>query len=226
SIVISVFPINLGRFHVLHPMLWSIMFALSLVWMVRYIRAPQSYIAIFISLQLIYVGFNHELVQNLNQPSYEAFFAEEQFAQISDFIDQPLDSYYVVTIGFHPSVALYNGFYTLNAYVSNYPLAYKNQFREIISGELDKNPELQSYFDNWGSRAYIFVDELGNDSTLYRGNGIRIEDLDLNLDVLHEMGGRYILSAVEINTETNPEYQLLEYFQHPDSAWEIYLYGF
>ena len=40
-------------------------------------------------------------------------------------------------------------------------LNLKNQFYKIIKDEISKNKFLYEYFTNWGSRAYLFDDEIG-----------------------------------------------------------------
>lgn len=136
-----------------------------------------------------------------------------------------MEDYRVVSLGIHPSIAQYNGFYTLDGYFVDYPLAYKYQFRSIIEDELRKDSELQEYFDGWGSRAYIFTEQLGRDFIQRAGNQTVLSDLDLNLEAFNALGGAYILSAVRIDEVSNPQYQLLNTFEHPDSAWDIYLYA-
>lgn len=217
---VAVLPVNMGRFHLLHPMLWYILFALSLVTL----KVHRAILAIIIAMQLLLI-FLLGTLGNINNPGFDAFFAEEQFAEIQLYIDQPLSDYRVVSIGIHPSVALYNGFYTVDGYNPDYPLAYKHAFRDIIAAELQKNENLRIGFDDWGSRAYIYIDELGTNFLNYRGNSTILTDLDLNIDALHMMGAQYIISAVRIDTDQNPEYRFLNAFIHDDSAWDIYLYA-
>lgn len=218
-------PLNLGRFHYLHPMLWSILFAFSLSMLISRFQQGRMIVSILIVLQLVYTVAHHELLANRHTPTYDAFFAEAQFAAVRDTIDEPQNSYRVISVGMHPAIAQYNGFYTLDGYMVDYPLSYKHQFRQIIAQELAKAPDLQRYFDQWGSRAYAFSAELGTRFIIEKGSGIVLGDLDIDLDAFTALGGRYILSAVAINTETNPEYELLQIFRDEQSAWDLYLYG-
>lgn len=222
--VISLVPINLGRFHYLHPLVWSILFAVGLGLIQKYVSSGKKFVFLLIVAQLITVFSYHEIWSNRYTPTLKAFFAEEQFASIQAFINRPLQDYRVVSIGIHPSIAQYNGFYTLDGYMSDYPLSYKYQFREIIAPELAKDIKLREHFDDWGSRAYVFTEQLGLNYLHYKNNGIILTDLDLNLDVFQDLGGSYILSAVQIDVDAMPEYELLQVFKHPDSAWDIFLY--
>lgn len=223
--VISLFPLNLGRFHYLHPMLWFALFAISLVFIKQRFRVGQYIVLLAIMGQILYVYTSHELWVNRHTPSFKAFFAEEQFNEIRDYIDRPVEEYRVASIGIHPTIAAYSGFYTLDGYIQDYPLSYKHQFREVIAPELAKDEGLRRYYDNWGSRAYIFTHDLGRQFLFYSGNEALIRNLDLNLDAFRDLGGRYLLSAVEIDVALNPALELLNVFDHPNSAWDIFLYG-
>ena len=164
-------------------------------------------------------------------PSFKAFFAEKEFADISRFIGKPKNQYRVVSVGLYPSVAQYNGFYTLDSYQNNYPLEYKREFRKIILGELDKNEKLKEYFDDWGNRCYVFSDELYKKGFIgkkilenYKDPNIKIINLKIDVIQLKKMGGEYIFSAVPIDNaeELHLEYQ--KTFTDKDALWDIYLY--
>ena len=102
---------------------------------------------------------NHEYVRNKNffgNPTVERYFAQKQFSEIKAFIDKPLNSFRVASIGLNPSISLFNGFYTADGYFVNYPLAYKKKFRKVIEKELNKSQDLKSYYDKWGNRVYLF----------------------------------------------------------------------
>jgi hypothetical protein len=102
-----------------------------------------------------------QMAGKFKNTNMKAFYAENLFSEIDQFINQPKNSYKIVSVAMYPSSALYNGFYCLDAYVNAYPIVYKRDFREVISKELDKSELMQRYYDNWGSRCYIFSSELG-----------------------------------------------------------------
>ncbi|MCL6616410.1 MAG: DUF6044 family protein, partial [Anoxybacillus ayderensis] len=45
-----------------------------------------------------------------------------------------------------------------------------------------------------------------------------------NTNVLYDMGGRYVFSAVPIDNAKKNKLKLLRTFEHEESAWTIYLY--
>lgn len=217
-------PIQLQRFHVLHPMFWYVLFGISLFMISKNFRFGKQIVMLILIFQFYYVLKYHELFANRHKSTFRQFYAEEQFSEIKSFIDKPQNSYRVISLGMHPSIAQFNGFYTLDSYCADYPLKYKHDFRKIISRELDKNKELRDYFDNWGSRCYAFSSELGVNFMYEKSSIKKIEHLDFNVDAFHQLGGNYIISAVEINTIINNKYILKKIFENKDSFWKIYLY--
>ena len=109
-----------------------------------------------LALQLVWLaqGIHEERI------SFHQFYSPELFAEIKDHIGKPQQSYRVVSLGMHPGIALYNGFYLADGYLSDYPLEYKHRFRKVIAAELAKNEDIKDYFDGWGARCYLFSAEL------------------------------------------------------------------
>ena len=158
-----------------------------------------------------------------NNITYSQFYSENLFENIEKFIDKDQKNYKVVSVGIHPSIAVYNGFYSLDGYSVLYDLKYKNQFREIIAQELEKSEILRRYFDEWGSRAYIFSDEIGQ-NYLRKKNDVYPININLNTSKLYEMGGRYIFSSYKIKNYVENNLQMLKIFSDNKSVWKIYLY--
>jgi len=219
---ISHIPIQLDRFHFLHPMFWYILFASSLSIISISFRFGKQVVLVLLFVQFVYVIKYHELIVNRNSLTYHEFYSEKQFNDIKTFINKPQSSYRVISLAMHPAIAQFNGFYTLDGYICDYPLKYKHAFREIIAPELDKDKELKDYYDNWGSRCYAFSSEIKRD--FLNSNHHKIEQLDFNFDVLKKMGGEFIISCAEINTINNSRVRLLKTFVNTDSYWKIYLY--
>ena len=201
-----------------------ILFALSLriIWSLgkKWRRAA----VVCVILQLVaLIPFNEQIYYH-NQPTYKQFFAVNEFSKIKNYIGKPVDSYRVVSIGIHPDVAQYNGLYTLDTYNNFYPLWYKHKFRKVIAPELAKNKTLKSYFDQWGGRCYIFVDELGENYLYSKASDVKIHHLNLDAKALKAMGGDYVLSAVPIMNAKKDHLKLLKVFNDPDAWWRVYLY--
>ncbi|WP_240376787.1 DUF6044 family protein [Bacillus piscicola] len=217
---------NFGRFHLLNAVIWYILFALALTVINRTVKRSIWLIALLIAGQLFVVSYeNFEWkYARAGMPTYGEFYAEEQFAEIRDYIGRPPEDYRIVSIGMYPAVAHFNGFYSLDMYVTMYPLSYKHQFREIIEGELAKNEKMENYYDTWGSRVYVFTDELGKEYLYTKDKHASVEDLDFGTEAFKKMGGDYVLSAVEIKNAADNNLKLLQVFENDNSAWRIYLY--
>ncbi len=126
----------------------------------------------------------------------------------------------------YPAIALYNGLSTADGYWVNYSLDYKHRFREIMASELAMDKSLRSYFDNWGSRCYLFSHELGT-TFLYTKKAPRreIEQLRLNPQALTALGITHILSAVRIANYQALGLRFEKMFERKDSPWQIFLYA-
>lgn len=217
---------NFARFHFLRPLVIYVSFALAC----RYFwqTGQKKFVRFLIIAQVIVlIPFNEEIHYGVihRTPSFKAFYAESLFMEIDRYIGKPKSSYRVASIGLHPAISQYNGFYTLDTYNNVYPLSYKYKFREIIKYELEKNKTLKTYFDEWGSRCYIFVDELGKNYNFSKRSKKTIKHLQLNTEAFYELGGRYIFSALPIENSEANRLTLLKTFEHKDSHWRIYLYA-
>ena len=223
---------NLSRFYFLLPFLFMLLFAISILEISKIkLIAPISWFGIVIQLYLI-INSNIEFKNNLklilgkkiDEPTYSQFFSTKLFSNIDQYIGKPKASYRIVSIGIHPSIAQFNGFYTLDSYQVNYPLSYKLKFRTIIENELNKNEMLKRYFDSWGNRCYIFVDELGKDNMYSKSRNKKISNLNLNTKSLKDLGGEYIFSSVKIINYEENNLNFESYFSDNESHWDIYLY--
>jgi hypothetical protein len=245
---------NFSRLNWFHPLLWYLVFAIVLSYVLKF-RYGRVIAAILVAFQvsyllvlsnLIFSHFNildsqvraNEAAINAGiladgivgrkseEISYRQFFSEPLFDEIAAYIGRPKCDYRIINIGLYPSIAQYNGFYTLDSYQFNYPLQYKEEFRRIIAPELAKSEKWRKYFDSWGSRCYVFAAELENEPfAIIKNREIRISDLNLDTSALKEMGGEYVFSAVEIGNAAENNMTLQKVFERDVSPWRIYLYG-
>lgn len=220
------------RFYFLLPTLWILLFAFAM----ESIWKTNKGILISILACLLVLGCNAMMnkehvflakkyfLHKQSEPTYRQFFDEELFAQIDTYIAKPKDKYKVASIGMFPSVASYNGFNCIDGYWNNYPLEYKHEFRKIISPELDKDEQIKNYFDNWGSRCYVFSSELGQKYLYDKNCGVEIKHLDVNTQQMLDMDCQYVFSAIPINNYEELGWKFEKSFTADDSWWKIYLY--
>ncbi|WP_053364605.1 DUF6044 family protein [Bacillus sp. FJAT-27251] len=215
---------NFARYHFLRPLIIYVLFAISLRIIWQSGRLWKRAVPWLIAAQIILLAFSNEEIVYQNKPSVKEFFAEDQFEQIKEYIGLNQEDYRVASLGLHPAIAQYNGFYTLDTYNNFYPLTYKYQFRKIIEKELAKNKTIRTYFDEWGGRCYLFTDELGKHYMFKKNTKRKLENLELNMEPFKEMGGRYLLSAVPIENASENGLALDRVFDDKRSAWKIHLY--
>lgn len=221
--LMTLIPIQLQRFHFLHPMFWYVLFGIALSTISKYLKFGKQFVIVILLAQFLYVIKYHDVFANRHSPSFNNFYDEEKFKEIKEFINLPEKSYRVISLGFHPSIAQFNGFYTLDGYLPDYSLKYKHLFRKTIEKELNKDNDTKLYFDTWGSRCYAFSSEMGR-SYFIEAIPHKIQKLDFDFELLKKMGCKFIFSRLEINTNNNSKIKLLKVFEKNKSYWQIYLY--
>ncbi len=180
------------------------------------------------------IKVNSYLYMNVNQInngsgitgyiSWESFYAEDLMQQLEDAIGRDMEGYRVAHLGISPAPALMHGFYTVDGYSNNYPLEYKHRFRQVIARELDKNEYTRLYFDQWGSRCYLFNAATGNAWILGKNTQVVYERLDFDMEALRQLGCDYIFSCGIIQNAEELGLSLLGYFETESSYWGVWLY--
>lgn len=223
------------------PALWYIILALCInifLQKKRVVRSLQygiSFIAIIIlSFHCLKGSFAKPNLQKLINKDYKIISWSDYFAlgvmeQVENYLytqeGLTKNEYTVVSLGIDPSAALYHGFYCIDGYSNNYDLEHKHAFRKIIAPELAKNTYLQSTFDGWGNRCYIFSSEIPGYYNIEK-NSFWYNQLEIDTAALIDMGCNYILSAAYIVNAEELNLTLLrnEPFVTDTSYYQIYLY--
>ncbi|WP_404454674.1 DUF6044 family protein [Virgibacillus necropolis] len=217
---------NFSRIHFLHPLFWYLCFALALAILWKHLKFGKSLAVVLIIAQCVLLfQLNEEnKYEKVGTPTFKEFYSTELFQEIEEYIGKDQSDYRVVSVAMHPTIAQYNGFYTLDTYNTSYPLSYKKKFRKVIAPELEENPTLENYYDTWGSRAYMFVSEIGKHYLFSKNSDKVIQQLDINTDALKELGGDYVFSALPINNHQKIGLTFKKSFKSAQSPWKIYLY--
>ncbi|MDH6308491.1 hypothetical protein M2451_000802 [Dysgonomonas sp. PFB1-18] len=226
NVLNDILPIDLSRVLWLFQLCWYILLAISLYYIHTLVRWGKYVCIVFIVVQSVVLFNSQQYNTGKSMPSYKKFYAEQQFEDIKEYIGRTPDSYRIINIGLHPAIAQYNGFYTVDGFSASYPLTYKHKFKKIIEKELAKTYQEDSFFNDWGSWCYAFLSEMNSaDLNRYRSKYPVIQHLEYDYDQLKEMGGEYIISAAEINTDINNRLELLKVFDgYETSHWTVYLY--
>ena len=171
---------------------------------------------------------NYEILlgrNNASVPSFKQFFDEKLFSSIiKDLNIEQNFRCKVVSLGMYPSVTEFNNFYTLDSYVFSYSINYKHRFRKVIKGELEKSETLQKYFDEWGSRCYIFSSDLGRRFLFSKKDNTSVSNLELNTTELRNLGCDYIFSAVEIKNYKDLKLSYVNSYTTDQSFYNIRVY--
>ncbi len=231
---------RLNRLNILLPVLWMSGFALVIKKMqeIDFLKKliPVSIICMILTTT---IG-NDEILNNYRRivgiyhlPTFKEYMAPDQFAEVKKFIGEDPKNFRVASIGMNPAILQYNGFYTLDGLQSVYDLNYKNNFRKIFSGELEKNEEIKEYFDGWGNRCYIYSSKLGIDwdafmiskrITQHKREIHTSIPLQLNSEAFNDLGGKYLISVIEIESPETSGFKLKKDFGKNDLFWHLYLY--
>lgn len=175
-----------------------------------------------------YFKTNIKVLQNkpVIEKTYAQFFQTELMQNVKKYINKPQESYHVVSLGINPGVPLFNGFYCLDGYSTNYRLSYKKQWKKIIHNEIIQENFFNKLFNEWGSRVYILSHEVPN----YRPQELNetatyINNLDINYQVLKSLGANYLFSRYKIKN-LNPALKFEKVFYSKNNKYfRLYLYS-
>lgn len=152
--------------------------------------------------------------------TFKEFFSVELLNEIKEDINYKNEV--VVAYGFHPSVLQYNGFNTLDGYLTVHSNEYQESFRKVISPALEKYKKYKNYYDGWGGRSYIFG-ELDYDPDINKD----LEPVTLYIDVnaYKKLDGKYIISRAEISNSKELGLVLINDYTNNDSIYHFYVYS-
>ncbi|HJA94130.1 MAG TPA: hypothetical protein H9717_13650 [Candidatus Eisenbergiella merdipullorum] len=159
-------------------------------------------------------------VENLN---YREFFSEALFDEIKE--DIGYNGEYSIAYGMHPSVLSYNGISTLDGYLGFYPEEYKEAFGAMIAPATERVEEWNTYFWDWGARAYIFSGSGENTWNPVRNMQVSDDALYIDGDMFRKLGGKYLFSRIEISNGPELGFTLVGAYGGEGSPYTIYVYG-
>ena len=209
--------------------IWYVVWGIILLYYFTVNKYKRGFTFIITLLLLLQISLNFYAYTSKafrNRPTFREYFSEQQF----DFIEEKLDldkrELRVGCIGFYPSVANYNGFKTLGAYIGIYPLKFKRQFYRVIKGELDQNQILERYYLEHGFRVYLFDDRIGyrySDQNYIRNNIPQIT-CELDIEEMKKMGVTHIFSTSEIINNQDKSLRLIYISNDPQFYYLFYVY--
>ena len=224
--------------------MWNIL--LYSAWGIALAALPRKiYPHLLIAAQFIFLCFMSPAAARLHDPhamTYDQFFSPRLFAKVRDSIATndglQQNEYRVVSLGMPANVPLYSGFYTQDGYLNNYPVEYKDRFRNVIEPDLDAEglvpAMMRGKFDWNGNFLYIYTKELAwyqlgerfmtRGEAQYRLHSAYPIHMASDLGGFYQYGVRYLLSAVEIADAWKNGLSLLGVFADDNSPYIIRLY--
>ena len=115
--------------------------------------------------------------------NFENYYKIHEYMKIKELVGDSV----VISYELDPMIAVANNIKSADGYFQLYPITYKNKFRKIIKKELEKNIKLENYFNEFGSRLYLFSHNKKNP--------------DFDYKAMKSLNVRYIIS--KFNLENN-----------------------
>lgn len=162
--------------------------------------------------------------KEVNQLSYREFYGGTLIKKIKQDIGYTPEQGACV-YGFHPAMLSYNGITTIDGYCGYYSQSYKEQFRAAIAPTLEANPNWQTYYDDWGCRAYLFSAS-GENLYDFGANAAAVpQEILIDAPALKALGCDYIFSRVEITNASQMQLRLAGTYQNDEMPYAVYLYS-
>lgn len=158
-------------------------------------------------------------VENLN---YREFYSEKLFEEIKE--DIGYHGEYGAAYGMHPAVLSYNGIATLDGYLGFYPQEYKEQFGAMIAPATQRVEEWNTYFWDWGARAYLYSGSGENTWNAIRTMTTADDRLYIDGDMFRRLGGKYLFSRMKISNDKELGFTLIGIYTQEESPYTIYVY--
>ncbi|GEM_PF-6332822 len=152
-----------------------------------------SYAIIFLSLFTDTVSIKISRGKDwLRNGSYHANFNSRQMQEITSG-NKSNDPFRVATVAslIFPMYAATYGLESTDAYSNLYPMRYKKFWSKVILPLTQKNEKINTYFNNWGNRVYLFP------PAEIPGPEIRFRDY-YNLNLLSLANTKYIISRSKL----------------------------
>lgn len=148
--------------------------------------------------------------------SYKEFYSEDLFNRIRSSIGRQQSNYLIATIGINPTVTQFNGFRTINAYLTNYPQSLGTKINRI-------NNSKSITYDNG---LYIHSDEILSSckNYCYKTNSPKVlKNLSINFDEINKLNIEYVFSSSKI-LDQNKNLTELEIFESNKSPYKVFVY--
>jgi hypothetical protein len=170
---------------------------------------------------------DHHVHHSAGFLTFNEFYATELFKEIEDFIGRKKDDYKVINLGIHPSIAQYNGFYSIDGYIPNYPLSLHTKFQTINKKEYEKKQFYGEKNITISNGVYLISSELSiycDEYCFKKVANKSIKDFEVNIEELKKTNVEYIFSSIKIKNIEKMGIEFQEIFEKKEYPYIIYLY--
>lgn len=168
-------------------------------------------------------AYEHFHGQEVDELSYEQFYAEDLFAEIK--ADIGYGGEWAAAYGFHPAVLEYNGIATLDGYLGFYSQQYKEDFRKMIAPALERVEATRIYYEDWGARAYLYsgtdLSIVSATKTVYATD----DHIYMDGEAFRALGGVYLFSRIKLSNDAEVGLSLLGEYTAQDGSMTVYVYA-
>ena len=190
-------PFQFKRVAILLPFLWCALAALILNSIAHFFPqiAILSFLFVLGQITVSNIGVQQQILHHTgiqsSQLTIKEYFDSEEYSGLARKLNRQPSEIRVLSFDLDPMVASLNGYVALDGYVYNYPLEYKDTFRKIIAGELFADRSLREYYDNWGSRVYLFH------------RNLPVNEIKIDWCAAQDIGAEYVLSKKDLSSASN-----------------------
>ncbi len=209
---------NISRLSFLQPLIWLILLMFSLSILNQKLKYATPFILIFMVLQ-VHHSIDLRFFKDTPSKKYSTFsqyYAPELLNKVKKAIPEDIEDIRVVSFGIEPAVSLYNNFYTIDGYSTNYPLEYKHKFKSIIEGYTPYD-----VYEKWGSKVYIT--SLNSALNNYLKDMIVHKQL-FSTNALCKLNTKYIISGYKLDITKYKNLTYIDSFYGDKDSWDITLY--
>lgn len=228
----EVFPIltmlNISRAAFIIPFVWYVIVFFTFLIYVQHIRYANLLIIIILFYQLYYSVQvrRFDTYHKFKTTTFESYYAPKLFSKITEDIPELIkERKRIINYGIEPSVALFNGLYTVDGYSVNYPLSYKESFRMTQETCLNNFMGSKKLYDIWGGKVYLLCVEVRPENYhIYKDRNITEMHFNADIPGICSLGTDYLLSAHKIKDTNSTNINFIKEYHSNDSMWDIYLY--
>lgn len=166
-----------------------------------------------------YRAVKHTEVNLLN---FREYYSTDLMEEIKTDINY--EGEYAAGYGLNTAVLEYSGISTLDGYLGFYPQSYKEEFTKLIWPAYERVPQWQTYYGEWGARAYLFAGSGESIYNPYRNQVLSDHHLYLDSEQFVKMGGKYLFSRYELDNAEELGFTLRGVYSNENSPYTIYLY--